>query len=90
MLNAGLLSESVSVTVIRSAQDRAQWTQLVSATSADNGEPVESGDVLVVQSMSPLTAALRKNAALRTDSGVFVVSLEQDGIVIGDVSAGNE
>ncbi len=85
VMNAGLLSESVSVTVIRSAQDHAQWTQLVSATSADNGEPVESGDVLVVQSMSPLTAAVRKNAALRTDSGVVVVRLEQDGIVIGDV-----
>ena len=85
VINAGLLSESVNVTVIRSAHDRAQWTQLVSANSADNGEPVENGDILVVQSMSPLTDAVRKNAALRTDSGVVVIGLEQDGIVIGDV-----
>ncbi|MEJ7592680.1 MAG: hypothetical protein WKF77_14110 [Planctomycetaceae bacterium] len=85
VINAGLLSESVNVTVIRSAHDRAQWTQLVSANSADNGEPVENGDILVVQSMSPLTAPVKKNAALRTDSGVVVVGLEQEGIVIGDV-----
>ncbi len=85
VMKAGLLSESVNVTVIRSAHDRAQWTQIVSKTSADNGEPVESGDVLVVQSMSPLTAVVRKNAALRTDAGVVIVGLEQDGIVIGDV-----
>lgn len=85
VINAGLVSESVNVMVIRSAQDRPQWTQSVSATSADKGERVESGDVLVVQAMSPLTAAVRKNAALRSDFGVAVVSLEQDGIVIGDV-----
>ncbi|MBC7965785.1 MAG: hypothetical protein H7Z17_07645 [Fuerstia sp.] len=85
VMQAGLLSESVNVTVIRAAHDRAQWTQIVSATSADDGEPVESGDVLVVQSMSPLTTAVRKNAALRTDTGVVIVGLEQDGIVIGDV-----
>ena len=85
VINAGLVSESVNVTVIRTAQDRPQWTQSVSATSTDDGEPVESGDVLVVQSMSPLTAPVRKNAAVRSNSGVVVVGLEQDGIVIGDV-----
>ncbi len=85
VINAGLLSESANVTVIRSGQDYAQWTQFVSPTSVDNGERVESGDVLVVQSMSPVNAAVKKNAALRTDSGVVVVCLEQDGIVIGDV-----
>ena len=84
-MRAGLLSETVNVTVIRSAQDRAQWTQLVSTTSTDNGEPVETGDVLLVQSMSPLTVPVKKNAALRTDAGVYVVSLEGEGIAIGDV-----
>ena len=84
-MKAGPLSESVNVTVIRSTRDQAQWTQIVSATSTDNGEPVQAGDVLVVQSMTPLTAAAKKNAALRTDSGVNVVSLEDDGICIGDV-----
>ena len=85
VINAGLVCESVNVTVIRSTQDRPQWTQSFTATSADSGEPVESGDVLVVQSMSPLTAAVRKNAVLRSDAGIFIVGLEQDGIVIGDV-----
>ena len=85
VLNAGLVSEFVNVMLIRSAQDVPQRTQFVSATSSDNGERVGNGDVLVVQSMSPLTAAVRKNAALRSDLGVAFVSLEQDGIVIGDV-----
>lgn len=84
-MRAGLLSETVNVTVIRSAQDRAQWTQLISTTSADSGESVENGDVLLVQSMSPLTVPVKKNAALRTDAGVKVVSLEGEGIAIGDV-----
>ena len=44
VINAGLLSESANVTVMRSAQDHAQWTQFVSPTSVDNGKPVESGD----------------------------------------------
>ena len=85
VLNAGLLSDIVKVTVIRSSQDRAQWTQVISATSADSVERVKNGDVLVVQSMSPLTAGVKSNAALRTDTGVDVVGLEEDGIVIGDV-----
>jgi hypothetical protein len=82
---AGLLSESANVTIIRSSQDRAQWTQLISSASTDTGGFVENGDVLVVQAMSPLTATAGKNAALRTDAGVIVVSLEQDGVAIGDV-----
>lgn len=84
-MKARPLSETVNVTVIRSTRDHAQWTQIVSATSADNGEPVQAGDVLVVQSMSPLEVAAQRNAALRTDSGLNVVSLEDDGICIGDV-----
>ena len=85
VINAGLVSEFVNVTVIRCTQDRPQWTQSVSAMSADTGEPVEIGDVLVVQALSPLTAPVRKNAVLRWDSDAVVVSLEQDGVVIGDV-----
>ncbi len=83
--NAGMVSDSVNVKVIRATQDRAQFTQVISASSFDNGEPVENGDVLLVQSMSPLKAEVRKNAALRTNSGVIVVGLEEDGIRIGDV-----
>jgi len=83
--NAGLVSDSVNVKVIRATQNRAQFTQVISASSFDNGEPVENGDVLLVQSMSPLKAEVRKNAALRTNGGVIVVGLEEDGIRIGDV-----
>ena len=35
VINAGLVSEFVNVTVIRCTQDRPQWTQSVSAMSAD-------------------------------------------------------
>jgi len=83
--NAGIVSDTVNVKVIRATQDRAQFTQVISANSADNGEPVENGDVLLVQSMSPMKVEVRKNAALRTDSGVIVVGLEENGIRIGDV-----
>jgi len=85
VLNAGLISDIVNVTVIRSSKDRAQWTQVITPASTDSVEAVENGDVLVVQSMSPLTAEVKSNAALRTDAGVEVVGLEEDGIVIGDV-----
>ena len=82
---AGPLSDTVQVKVIRAGQDRAQWTQLVSATSSDNGEPVNNGDVLVVQSLAPLTVRVQQNAVLRTDTSLLVVGLTQEGIVIGDV-----
>jgi hypothetical protein len=85
--NAGLVSDMVNVKVIRATQDSTQFTltYVISDNSADNGEPVENGDVLLVQSMSPMKAEVRKNAALRTDSGVIVVGLEEEGIKIGDV-----
>ncbi len=85
VLNAGLVSDMVNVKVIRATLDSTQFTQVISANSVDNGEPVENGDVLLVQSMSPLKAVVRRNAALRTDSGVIVVGLEEEGIKIGDV-----
>jgi|GEM_PF-1015246 len=78
------LSDTVQVKVIRAGHDRAQWTQLVSATSLENGEPVSNGDVLVVQSLSPLTVGVQNNAALRTDNGVLVLGLAPS-VVIGDV-----
>ncbi len=83
--NAGMVSDIVNVKVIRATQDCAQFTQVISANSADKGEPVEDGDVLLVQSMSAMKSEVRKNAALRTDTGVVVVALEDEGIRIGDV-----
>ncbi len=81
---AGPLSDMVQVKVIRAGHELAQWTQLVSPASLDNGEPVTNGDVLVVQSLSPLTVGVQKNAALRTDTSVLVLGLAP-GVVIGDV-----
>ena len=85
VLKAGMLSDSASVTRVRYAQDHALSMHFVAATSADTGEIVENGDVLMVQAMSPLRGTVIKNAALRTDDGVKTLSLEQEGIVFGDV-----
>lgn len=84
VIDAGLLSQIVNVTVIRATQETVQFSQMISVNSADSVVPVESGDVLVVQSMSSMTAQSGQNAALRTDSGVMVVALE-NGTTIGDV-----
>jgi len=85
VLKAGMLSESARVTRVRFAQDHALSTLFVSATSSDTGEIVGNGDVLMVEATSPLRATVTKNAALRTDDGVKALSLEQEGIVFGDV-----
>lgn len=82
---AAPLSKSVQINVIRADQNRVQWTQVLTSTSTDNGELVQDGDVLVVQSLSPLTGELPANAALRTDSSVLILALTHDGIAIGDV-----
>lgn len=85
VLRAGLLTEAAGVSVIRGADDRPVWTQRVSRTTAETGELVVSGDILLVQSQQPIAAPLRKNAALRTDAGVIVLALVEDGITVGDV-----
>ena len=85
VMTAGVLSDSVSVSVIRASQDRSLWTQFISSTSADADELVMNGDILVAQSLLPVTEPVRKNAALRTDSGVIVVALSDEKIAVGDV-----
>ncbi len=88
VIQAGMLGDSVSVSVVRGKQQRAAFTQMVSVASADTGELVMEGDVLVVQSMQPVQGALRKNAALQTDGGVVPVTLADDDIAVGDVLQG--
>jgi len=85
VLQAGLLSDTVSVSVVRASQDRALWTQMISSASTDSGELVLNGDLLVVQSLQPVVTQVRKNAALRTDAGVTVVALADELIAVGDV-----
>ena len=88
VIQAGMLGESVSVSVVRGRQQRAAFTQMVSGASADSGELVMEGDILVVQSMQPLQEAHQKNAALRTDGGVVPVTLADEFIAVGDVLQG--
>jgi hypothetical protein len=88
VIHAGMLGDSVSVSVVRGRQQRAAFTQMVSGSSADTGELVMEGDILVVQSMQPVPEAHQKNAALRTDGGVVPVTLADDFIAVGDVLQG--
>ena len=88
VIQAGMLGDSVSVSVVRGKQQRAAFTQMVSGTSADTGELVMEGDILVVQSLQPVSEAHQKNAALRTDGGVVPVTLADEYIAVGDVLQG--
>lgn len=88
VIQAGMLGESVSVSVVRGKQQRAAFTQIVSVASTDTGELVMEGDILVVQSMHPVQETHQKNAALRTDGGVVPVTLADDDIAVGDVLQG--
>lgn len=88
VIQAGMFGETVSVSVVRGKQQRAAFTQNISATSTDTGELVMEGDILVVQSMEPVQEAHQKNAALRTDGGVVPVTLADDYIAVGDVLQG--
>lgn len=85
VMSAVLLSDSVSVSILRGTQDRVVWTQMISATGQDSGELVMNDDVLVVQSMSPVAVPYMKNAALRTEGGVHIIELKSDVIAVGDV-----
>jgi hypothetical protein len=55
--------------------------------AADSGERVVVGDVLVVQSLQNVTVP-QKNAAVQTPSGIHVIALADDQVVIGDVLTG--
>lgn len=81
------LASQVNVAVLRSAQTRSQWTQLLNMNAADSGERVVVGDVLVVQSLQNVTVP-QKNAAVQTPSGIHVIALADDQVVIGDVLTG--
>lgn len=88
VIQAGMLGDSVSVSVVRGTQQRAAFTQNFSRASADTGELVMEGDVLVVQSMQPVQETHQKNAALRTDGGIVPVTLADEFIAVGDVLQG--
>lgn len=85
VLNAGLFTGSANVSVLRGTQDRTLWTQMISPDSADSGEFVMNGDVLIVQSMAPIAEPVQKSAALRTSAGVIIVALADETVAIGDV-----
>lgn len=85
VLQAQPMGDPVSVSVLRKSQERSNWTQMISVDTADSGEFVLPGDVLVVQSVNGVPEAFQKNAAIRTDARVLVVLLEDEAVAIGDI-----
>lgn len=85
VLFAQPFASPVSVSVLRRTQERVVWTQLISTDTADTGEFVVPGDVLIVQAINGLQTPVQQNAAVRTDAGVQVVLLSDESVAIGDV-----
>lgn len=85
---ASPVSDAVNVTVLRNGHDRAQSTRLLRLSAADSGEAAMSGDVYVVESLASAGRQVLPNAVVRSTSGTTVISLEDAGVVIGDVLRG--
>jgi len=82
------VSDAVNVTVLRNGHDRAQSTRLLRLSAADSGEEAISGDLYVVESLAQPSRPVLPNAVLRSPAGTTVISLEDAGVVIGDVLQG--
>jgi hypothetical protein len=85
---ASPVSDAVNVTVLRNGHDRAQSTRLLRLSSVDSGELAMSGDILVVESLAVMSRPVLPNAVVRSGASTTVVSLEDAGVVIGDVLRG--
>ena len=82
------LGDSVNVTILRLGQQRAQWSRAIRMSAADTTERVTDGDVLLVESLSPLTQQPARNAVVRSAGMTTVVSLEDNGVTVNDVLVG--
>lgn len=86
--SASPVGDAVNVTVLRNGHDRAQSTRLLRLSAADSGEEALSGDLYVVESLAQPSRPVLPNAVLRSPAGTTVISLEDAGVVIGDVLQG--
>lgn len=82
------LGDSVNVTILRQGQQRSQWSRAIRMSAADTSERVMDGDVLLVESLSPLTQHPARNAVVRSAGVTTVVSLEDNGVTVNDVLVG--
>ncbi|MFN5584062.1 MAG: hypothetical protein ACK5DR_02070, partial [Planctomyces sp.] len=82
------LGDSVNVTILRQGQQRSQWSRAIRMSAADTSERVMDGDVLLVESLSPLTQQPARNAVVRSAGVTTVVSLEDNGVTVNDVLVG--
>ena len=82
------LGDSVNVTILRQGQQRAQWSRAIRMSAADTTERVTDGDVLLVESLSPLNQQPARNAVVRSAGVTTVVSLEDNGVTVNDVLVG--
>jgi len=88
VVSASPAGDAVNVTVLRNGHDRAQSTRLLRLSAADSGEEALSGDLYVVESLAQPSRPVLPNAVLRSPTGTTVISLEDAGVVIGDVLQG--
>ncbi|MEY3173419.1 MAG: hypothetical protein RLZZ436_1333 [Planctomycetota bacterium] len=85
---ASPVSDAINVTVLRNGHDRTHSTRLLRLSAADSGEQAMSGDLYVVESVATPARPAPPNAVLRSPAGTTVISLEDAGVVIGDVLKG--
>ena len=82
------LGDSINVTILRQGQQRAQWSRAIRMSAADSSERVLDGDILLVESLSPLAQQPARNAVVRGGGAATVVSLEDNGVTVNDVLVG--
>lgn len=81
------VSDALRITVLREGQARTHWTRMVNLNGPNNSEDVVGGDVLVVESVDE-GVQVQRNAAIRTSSGVTVVSLMDESVLAADILRG--
>lgn len=81
------VSDALRITVLREGQARTHWTRMVNLNGPNNSEDVVRGDVLVVESVDK-GVQVERNAAIRTSSGVTVVSLMDESVQAADILRG--
>ncbi len=80
-------TDSLRITVLRGGQNRNQWTTMVNLRGPNNSENVTEGDILLVEAVGR-AGQISENAAIRTRTGVTVISLMDEQVSVGDVLVG--
>ena len=85
LTSSGLAAESSTVTIFRHGRGQSRSTEIVERSSTDPGPIVQTGDIVAVRSLSESDAGVRPNAVIRIGHQVQVLSLQGEGVTLGDV-----